>query len=54
MNKEKALEILRLLSNLESVIGMKMFRDQVPSDLINELDGEILWLFYYIMEMEDD
>jgi len=54
MNKEKALEILRLLSNLESVMNMKMFRDQIPSGIIDELDNEILWLFDYIMEIEND
>jgi hypothetical protein len=38
MTKEEMLEILKLLSNLESVIDMDMFRKQVPDWLIARLE----------------
>ena len=54
MNKEKVLKILRLLSTIKNTIDMKIFRNQVPSDIINKLDNEILWLFTYMMEIKDE
>jgi hypothetical protein len=38
MTKEEMIEILKLLSNLESVIDMDMFRKQVPDWLMERLD----------------
>ena len=38
ISKEEIMEILRLLSNIESVIDMKMFREQVPDWIIERLE----------------
>jgi len=38
MTKDEMLEILKLLSNLESVIDMDMFRKQVPDWLMEKID----------------
>jgi len=54
MNREKALDILRLLSNLESVVDIKDFRDKVPDWLIQKIDDEVEWLNNYIKENKND
>ena len=38
ISKEEIMEILMLLSNIESVIDMKMFREQVPDWIIERLE----------------
>jgi len=54
MDREKAIDILRLLSNLESVLDMKDFRDKAPDWLIQKIDDEVEWLSNYIKENKDD
>ena len=50
MDKEKALDLLKLLSNLESVLDMNVFNKQVPDWLMSRLEDEVQYLYEYIKE----
>jgi hypothetical protein len=52
MTKEEMVEILKLLSNIESVIDMDMFRKQVPDWLMERLDECVKQLEYNINRKE--
>ena len=50
MSKEELLNILKLLSNIESTIDMDLFRKQVPPWLIERLEDVITDLEKHILE----
>ena len=50
MTKEELLNILKLLSNIESTIDMDLFRKQVPCWLTERLEDVITDLEKHILE----
>ena len=41
MEREKVLDLIKLLSNIESVIDMELFRKEIPDWIIQRIEDSI-------------